>query len=404
MSIDVSTIGLNPRVDAVQPSQTLAMSARAGELKREGKPVISLSAGEPDFNTPTPIAEAGQQAIADGFTRYTANPGMIELREAIVRKLAKDNGLDYSPDQILCCNGAKQAIAQAVMTLVRPDDEVIIPAPYWVSYPEMVRLAGGMPTPLPTTVDTSYRVTPEALDEAINERTRLFFLCSPSNPTGSVYSPGELEALAEVLRQNPQVYVISDEIYEQIIFDAEQLSFATLDGMKDRTITINGFSKAYAMTGWRLGYQAAPKPIRDASAKVQSQFTSGPSSISQKAGIAALTMDKQPIREMVAAFRRRRDFLTDALNRLPGVECPTPEGAFYVFPKISEHFGSTAPSGRSIDDSNDLCFYLLEEWNVAAVPGAAFGAPKGLRMSYAVSMEDLETAMERVSEGLHQLS
>lgn len=380
------------------------MSARAGELRREGKPVIALSAGEPDFDTPAPIAAAGQQAIEEGFTKYTASAGMIELREAIVRKLKDDNGLEYSPEEILCCNGAKQAIAQTVMALVSEGDEVIIPAPYWVSYPEMVRLAGGTPVPLPTTVDNSYRVSPEELDDAINDRTKLFFLCSPSNPTGSVYSPDELRALADVLRQYPDVYIISDEIYEQIIFDAEQLSFATLPGMKDRTITINGFSKAYSMTGWRLGYQAAPKPIRDACAKVQSQFTSGPSSISQKAGVAALEMDKEPIQEMVAAFRRRRDFLIDALNSLPGVECPTPEGAFYVFPKISDYFGSTAPSGREIEDSNDLCFYLLEEWNVAAVPGAAFGAPEGLRMSYAVSMDDLETAMERVSEGLHQLS
>jgi aspartate/methionine/tyrosine aminotransferase len=403
MSTDASTIELNPRVAAVQPSATLAMSARAGELRREGKPVIALSAGEPDFDTPAPISEAGQQAIREGFTKYTASAGMIELREAIARKLKKDNGLDYGADQILCCNGAKQAIAQAVMTLVRSDDEVIIPAPYWVSYPEMVRLAGGTPVPLPTTVDNAYRVKPAELDAAINDRTRLFFLCSPSNPTGSVYSPDELEALAEVLRKYPDVYVLSDEIYEQIIFDAEQLSFATLEGMKDRTITINGFSKAYAMTGWRLGYQAAPKPIRDASAKVQSQFTSGPSSISQKAGIAALAMDKEPIQEMVAAFRRRRDFLIEALNDLPGVECPTPEGAFYVFPEISDYFGTTAPDGRTIDDSNDLCFYLLEEWNVAAVPGAAFGAPEGLRMSYAVSMDDLEMAMERVSDGLRQL-
>lgn len=403
MSTD-APLELNPQVAAVQPSQTLAMSAKASKLKREGKPVISLSAGEPDFDTPAPIAEAGQKAIAEGYTRYTPNPGMPELREAIVQKLKEDNGLTYSTDEILCSNGAKQSVAQTVLTLCRPTDEAIIPAPYWVSYPEMVRLAGGTPVPLPTTVEDAYRVQPEALENAITENTRLLFLCSPSNPTGSVYSPEELEALAEVLRRHEQVFVISDEIYEHILFDAEHVSFASLPGMRERTITINGFSKAYAMTGWRLGYQAAPKQIRDAAAKVQSQFTSAPSAISQKAGIAALEMDKEPVETMVTAFKSRRNFLLEALNAIPGVECPTPEGAFYAFPKISAYFDTTTPDGRAIKNSSDLCFYLLEECHVATVPGSAFGAPEGLRMSYAVAMEDLETAMERISKGLKALS
>lgn len=290
MSLQLDTF--NPRVMAVQPSATLAMTARAKQLRREGKPVISLSAGEPDFDTPAPIAEAAIQAIREGFTHYTENAGMLELREAICRKLAEENGLTYEPDQILCTNGAKQAVAMAIEVLCRPEDEVLIPAPYWVSYPEMVRLAGATPVILPTSVETGYRLTPEQLEAAITERTRLLILCSPSNPTGTVYTPEELEALADVLRRHEHVYVLSDEIYEYILFDAKHVSFASLPGMKERTITVNGFSKGFAMTGWRLGYLAAERPIVKAAAKVQSQFTSAPCSISQKAGLAALQMDK----------------------------------------------------------------------------------------------------------------
>ena len=403
MTLDSATMEMNPRVAQVQPSQTLDMSARASELRREGKPIISLSAGEPDFDTPEPIARAGKQAIDEGFTNYTANAGIPELREAICEKLEADNGLDYDPEEILCCNGAKQAIAQAVMAVCRPEDEVLIPAPYWVSYPEMVRLAGGTPVPLPTRVEDNYRVRPSDLEEAIGSQTRLLFLCSPSNPTGAAYSPEELEALAEVLRAHPDVLVISDEIYEHIRFEGEHQSFAGLPGMRDRTITINGFSKAYAMTGWRLGYQAAPAPIRDASAKIQSQVTSGPCSISQRAGLAALRMDPEPVQEMVSAFQERRDFIVEALQDLPGVECPEPMGAFYVFPQVASYYGTTAPSGREIHDSSDLCFYLLEECHVASVPGAAFGEPGGLRMSYAVGLDDLREAMDRVREGLAAL-
>ena len=397
------SLSLNPRVDAMQPSATLAMSARAKQLRREGNPVIALSAGEPDFDTPDPISEAGIQAIREGFTNYTENAGMLELREQICTKLADDNGLSYEPDQILCSNGAKQSVALAIHVLCRPQNEVLVPAPCWVSYPEMVRLAGAQPTTLLTSVNNNYRLTPEALEEAINEKTRLLVLCSPSNPTGSVYSPDELEALAEVLRQNEQVYVLSDEIYEHILFDAEHRSFASLPGMKERTITINGFSKAYSMTGWRLGYMAAPKEIRDAAAKVQSQFTSAPSSISQKAGVAALEMDRDPLQEMVAAFRKRRDFLLERLNAIDGVRCPKPEGAFYLFPEISAFFDTQSPDGRHIQDSEDLCFYLLEEHDVALVPGRAFGAPNGLRLSYAAAMDQLEEAMDRIENGLAAL-
>jgi len=401
MSLQLDTF--NPRVMAVQPSATLAMTARAKQLRREGKPVISLSAGEPDFDTPAPIAEAAIQAIREGFTHYTENAGMLELREAICRKLAEENGLTYEPDQILCTNGAKQAVAMAIEVLCRPEDEVLIPAPYWVSYPEMVRLAGATPVILPTSVETGYRLTPEQLEAAITERTRLLILCSPSNPTGTVYTPEELEALADVLRRHEHVYVLSDEIYEYILFDAKHVSFASLPGMKERTITVNGFSKGFAMTGWRLGYLAAERPIVKAAAKVQSQFTSAPCSISQKAGLAALQMDKGPIREMVAAFRQRRDFVLERLQAIDGITCPKPEGAFYLFPQVSAFYGRRTPDGQTITDSESLCLYLLEQCHVALVPGQAFGDPNGVRISYAASMENLAEAMRRIEAGLAAL-
>lgn len=401
MSLQLDTF--NPRVMAVQPSATLAMTARAKQLRREGKPVIGLSAGEPDFDTPAPIAEAAIQAIREGFTHYTENAGMLELREAICRKLAEENGLTYEPDQILCTNGAKQAVAMAIEVLCRPEDEVLIPAPYWVSYPEMVRLAGATPVILPTSVETGYRLTPEQLEAAITERTRLLILCSPSNPTGTVYTPEELEALADVLRRHEHVYVLSDEIYEYILFDAKHVSFASLPGMKERTITVNGFSKGFAMTGWRLGYLAAERPIVKAAAKVQSQFTSAPCSISQKAGLAALQMDKGPIREMVAAFRQRRDFVLERLQAIDGITCPKPEGAFYLFPQVSAFYGRRTPDGQTITDSESLCLYLLEQCHVALVPGQAFGDPNGVRISYAASMENLAEAMRRIEAGLAAL-
>ncbi len=398
-----TTLRINERVAAMQPSATLAMSARATQLRREGKPVIGLSAGEPDFDTPAPIAEAGIRAIREGFTHYTENMGTMALREAICKKLERDNGLSYSPDQVLCSNGAKQSVALAVHVLCGPGDEVLIPAPYWVSYPEMTRFAGAEPVVLPTTVEDGYKVTPDALDAALTERTRLVILCSPSNPTGAVYTPEELEALAEVLRRYDDVYVLSDEIYEHVTFDVTHCSFAALPGMKEWTVTVNGFSKAYAMTGWRLGYLAAPRPIVQAAAKVQGQFTSAPCSITQKAGIAALEMDMEPVREMVAAFRARRDFVLERLRAIDGLRCPTPGGAFYLFPEVSSYFGAKTPDGRTIEDSEDLCFYLLEEHHVALVHGNAFGAPDGLRISYAASMDDLETAMDRLEAGFAAL-
>jgi len=338
----------------MQPSATLAMTARAKELRRGGRPVIGLSAGEPDFVTPEPILQAAIQAIRDGFTHYTENLGMLELREEISRKFARDNGLSYDVAQIICSNGAKQSVALAIFALARPGDEVLIPAPYWVSYPEMARLAGAEPVAVETTVRTNYRLDAEALERAITDRTRILILCSPSNPTGSVYTRPEMEELAAVLRRHEQVFIISDEIYEYILFDAEHVSIASLPGMKERTITVNGFSKGYAMTGWRLGYLAAELPIVKATSKVQSQLTSAPSSI-------------------------------------------------YLFPDVSAFLGRQAPSGRAIRSSNDLCFYLLEEHDVALVPGEAFGDPSGVRISYAASMADLEEALRRVRRGLEAL-
>ncbi len=403
MSVPARSLRLNERVAEMQPSATLAMKSRAAEMRREGHPVVALSAGEPDFDTPAPIAQAGIQAIEDGFTHYTENPGTMELREAICEKLQRDNDLDYTPEQVVCSNGAKQSLALAIHALCDEGDEVLIPAPHWVSYPEMARFAGAEPVVVPTSVEEQYRLSPEQLEGALTDRTRVVILCTPSNPTGSVYPPDELAAVAEVLRQHEDVFVISDEIYEYVLFDAEHRAFASFPGMKDRTITVNGFSKAFAMTGWRLGYMAAPQPVAEASAKIQGQFTSAPCSISQKAGVAALNMDLEPVHEMVAAFRRRRDHVLEHLRGIDGVRCPTPQGAFYLYPDVSAFFGAETPDGEPIEDSSDLCFYLLEDHHVALVPGTAFGAPDGMRLSYASSMEDLETALKRIEAGLTAL-
>ena len=385
------------------PSATLAVSGRAKALKRAGRPVIELSAGEPDFPTPEPVSQAGIRAIEEGYTTYTANPGMPELREAIAEWLAATYGVTYSADDILCSNGAKQSVAQALLVALCPGDEVLIPAPYWVSYPEMVRLAGAQPVVVPTTPEDGYRLAPDRLAAALTEKTRALILNSPSNPTGAIYSPAELEALAAVLRDHPNVLVISDEIYSQVVYDAEHIAFASLEGMFDRTVTVNGFSKAYAMTGWRLGYLAGPSWLVKAASKVQGQLTSAPSTITQKAGLAALQMDHEPVRQMVRAFRERRDFVLSSLAQLPGVQCPRPEGAFYVFPDFSSYFGTTTPAGQKVDGSEALCFYLLEEHHVALVPGEAFGAPYGVRISYAAGMDDLREAMCRIDVGLAAL-
>lgn len=387
----------------MQPSATLAMSARARTRKAAGHPVISLSAGEPDFDTPSEVAEAAIDAIRAGFTHYTDNKGTVELREAICQKLRRDNGLTYDADRIVCSNGAKQSVAQAVSVLCGPGDEVVIPAPYWVSYPEMVRFAGAESVIAPTSVEDEYLLSPDKLEAAITPSTRMLILCSPSNPTGGVYSRAQMEDLVDVLRRHPDVTVLSDEIYEKIVYGVDHVSIATFEGMKERTITVGGFSKAYAMTGWRLGYLAAEPAVVGAVSKLQSQFTSGPSSISQKAGVAALRMSSEPLDAMVEAFQGRRDAMLAALADIDGLRCPVPEGAFYLFPDVAPYLGARTPEGDVVEDTEDLCVYILEHHDVALVPGHAFGGPTGVRLSYAASMDDLTEAGRRLQRAFASL-
>ena len=395
---------LNPFVAAMRPSATLAISARAKAMRREGVDVIELSSGEPDFPTPEPIVEAAHQALRDGLFYYTPNAGTPELREALAEKLRRENGLDVTAENVICSNGAKQSIAQAVLASCGPGDEVVVPAPYWVSYPEVARLAGAVPVPAMTLADDGYILRPEALEGVLTERSRVFVFNSPSNPTGAVYSRDQMEALAAVLRRYPHVLVVSDEIYEDVVFDAEQVSFGTLDGMADRTATVNGFSKGYAMTGWRLGYLAGPPWLIEAVDTLQGQLTSAPSTVTQAAALVALALDREPIDAMVAAFRERRDAVLARLNAIDGVACRTPQGAFYLFPDVSGLFGRTAPDGTVIEDSLGLCRYLLDEHHVALVPGEAFGDPSGLRISYATGMDTLMTAMDRIEAGIAALA
>lgn len=394
---------LNPNVAAMQPSATLAMAARAKALIRAGRDVISLSAGETDFDTPAPVVDAAIQALHEGFTHYTANAGIPQLREAIANKLRNENGLEVQAEDVLACNGAKQAVAQTVLALCRPGDEVLFPAPYWVSYPEQARLAGATPIAVETTAEADYKMTPAQLEAAITPKTRLLIFNSPSNPTGAVYTRDEIEALAEVLRRHEHVFILSDEIYEYVLFDAEHTTIGSLPGMGERTVTVNGFSKGYAMTGWRIGYMAGPRWIVDAAAKIQSQFTSAPCSITQRAAVVAVQMDKAPIDAMAVAFRERRNYMMERLRKLPGVRCPKPEGAFYLFPDVSAYYGQTSPDGTRIKGSEDLSFYLLEQHGVALVPGKAFGSDAGVRVSYASSLDDLAKAADRIEAGLAAL-
>ncbi len=398
---------MNPvskRAAALAPSETLKITALAKDLQRAGRSVISLSAGEPDFKTPGHICEAAIRAIRDGHHGYTVNAGTMELRQAICAKLKRDNGLTYTPDEIIVSNGAKQSVGFAILATVDPGDEVIIPAPYWVSYPEMVRLAEGVPVPVRTPVSRGYKLTPEQLEAAITPRTRMLILCSPSNPTGACYTEAELKALAAVLLRHPDILVLSDEIYEYIVFEGAHVGIAQAEPrLKDRVLLVNGFSKGFAMTGWRLGYLAAAKPIVDAVGKLQSQETSAPSTISQKAGEAALGGPMDAVLAMREAFRERRDFLVAALNAVPGVTCPTPGGAFYVFPDISAHLGKRTPAGQVLETSTDLVFHLIEAAGIAAVPGDAFGEPTGIRFSYAMGLDDLKEAARRFAEGMAAL-
>jgi len=397
---------LNPRVAALQPSKTMALTDLARSLKEKGVPVIGLAAGEPDFDTPDAIIEAGVAAIKGGDTRYTPNNGTSDLISGICKKLEVENGLKYEPENIVVSNGAKQSIAQAVIATCGPGDEVIIPAPYWVSYPEMVRLSGATGVILPTSVDDNFMVSPADLEAAITPNTRVLILCTPSNPTGSVYTKERLEAIAKIVAQHPRLLVISDEIYEHIIYaPAEHHSFAALPGMWERTLTVNGFSKCFAMTGWRLGYLAGPKHFAVAAARIQSQTTSGASSISQVAGLAALNMGVaggEPVAEMVKAFEERRNFVVERLRNIEGIKLGSPDGAFYVMPDVTAFFGPgvEAKDFGPIPDVDTLCRYLIEKAQVALVPGDAFGIDTCLRISYAASMETLGEALDRVSNAL----
>ena len=393
---------LSDRLNRLAPSATLAMSQKSAEMKAQGIDVINMSVGEPDFNTPDHIKNAAKQAIDDNFSRYSPVPGYIDLREAIVAKLKKENGLDYSVSEVLVSNGAKQSVCNTLMALVNDGDEVIIPAPYWVSYPQMTKLAGGVPVVVNADFDQNFKITPQQLEDAITPKTKLLILCSPSNPTGSVYSEKELEALAEVIKRHEDVFVLADEIYEHINYIGLHNSMAQIPGMKERTIVVNGVSKAYAMTGWRIGYIAAPEWIVKGCNKLQGQYTSGPCSISQKAAVAAYTASQECVEEMRKAFERRRNLIVSLARDIPGLDVNVPEGAFYLFPKCNSFFGKTDGT-RTINNSTDFALYLLEVGRVATVAGDAFGDPECFRMSYATSDDNIRKAMSRIKEAVARL-
>lgn len=393
---------LSNRLNRLAPSATLAMSQKSSEMKAQGVDVINLSVGEPDFNTPDHIKEAAKKAIEDNFSRYSPVPGYPELRKAIVAKLKNENGLDYSMSEILVSNGAKQSVCNTVMALVNDGEEVIIPAPYWVSYPQMVKLAGGTPVIVNAGFDQDFKMTPEQLEAAITPKTRMLILCSPSNPTGSVYSKEELEALAEVIKRHEGLYVLADEIYEHINYVGHHESIAQFPGIKERSIIVNGVSKAYAMTGWRIGFIAAPEWIVKGCNKLQGQYTSGPCSVSQKAAEAAYTTSQECVETMRKAFERRRDLIVSLAKEIPGLEVNCPQGAFYLFPKCSSFYGKSY-EGKKIETSTDLAMFLLEEGHVATVGGDAFGDPECFRMSYATSDDNIREAMRRIKETLAKL-
>lgn len=393
---------LSDRLNRLSPSATLAMSQRSSELKAQGVDIINMSVGEPDFNTPDHIKAAAIAAVQDNWTRYSPVPGYPELKKAIVAKLKNENGLDYLPSQILCSNGAKQSVCNAIMALVNQGDEVIIPAPYWVSYPQMVLLAEGTPVAVPTTIEQDFKMTPEQLEQAITPRTRAIILCSPSNPTGSVYSAAELEALKDVLLKHERVMIIADEIYEHINYVGAHASMAQFPDIKDRVVIVNGVSKAYAMTGWRIGFIAAPEWVVKGCNKLQGQYTSGPCSVSQKAAEAAYTGSQECVEQMRQAFERRRDLIVRLAREIPGLEVNNPQGAFYLFPKCSSFFGKR-DGERVVNSSSDLAMYLLEVGHVATVGGDAFGSPECFRMSYATSEENIVEAMRRIADTLARL-
>lgn len=393
---------LSERLNRLSPSATLAMSQRSSELKAQGIDIINMSVGEPDFDTPDHIKDAAIQAVRDNWSRYSPVPGYPALRQAIVDKLKRENGVDYTPAQILCSNGAKQSVCNTIMAVVNDGDEVIIPAPYWVSYPQMVLLAGGNPVFVEAGIEQNFKITPEQLETAITPRTRALILCSPSNPTGAVYSRKELEGLKDVLLRHENVIIIADEIYEHINYVGEHASMAQFPEIKDRVVIINGVSKAYAMTGWRIGFIAAPEWIVKGCNKLQGQYTSGPCSVSQKAAEAAFAGCQNCVEEMRQAFERRKNLIVKLVKEIPGLEVNEPEGAFYIFPKCSSFFGKR-DGDRVINSSSDLAMYLLEVGHVATVGGDAFGAPECFRMSYATSDENIVEALRRIKETLARL-
>ena len=393
---------LSDRLNRLSPSATLAMSQKSSEMTAQGIDVINMSVGEPDFNTPDHIKEAAKKAIDENYSRYSPVPGYMDLRKAIARKLERENGLSYLPNEILVSNGAKQSVCNTIMALVNDGDEVIIPAPYWVSYPQMAELAGGTPVIVNATFEQNFKMTPQQLETAITPKTKLLILCSPSNPTGSVYTREELKAIADVILSHDDIYVLADEIYEHINYVGHHESIAQFHGMKERSILVNGVSKAYAMTGWRIGYIAAPEWIVKGCNKLQGQYTSGPSSVSQKAAEAAYNMSQDCVEEMRQAFERRRDLIVSLAKEIPGLEVNTPEGAFYLFPKCSSFYGKSDGS-RTINNSTDLAMYLLEVGHVATVGGDAFGDPECFRMSYATSDDNIREALKRIKTALGQL-
>ena len=393
---------LSNRIKRLQPSATLAMSQKSNELKAQGIDIINLSIGEPDFNTPENVKKAAKQAVDDNYSHYSPVPGYPALRKAIVEKLKRENGLDYAPAEILCSNGAKQSVCNAIMALINPGDEVIIPAPYWVSYPQMVILAGGTPVYVEAGIELEFKITPAQLEAAITPRTRALILCSPSNPTGSVYTAEELAGLAEVLKHHEDIIILSDEIYEHINYVGHHASIAQAEGMKERTVIINGVSKAYAMTGWRIGFIAAPEWIVKGCNKLQGQYTSGPCSVSQVAATEAFAGPQQSVEEMRQAFARRKDLIVKLAQEIPGLKVNIPQGAFYLFPEVESYFGKSY-EGRVISTATDLALFLLEVGHVATVGGDAFGDPRCIRLSYATSEDNIREAMKRIKQTLSLL-
>ncbi|MDR6569357.1 MULTISPECIES: pyridoxal phosphate-dependent aminotransferase [Chitinophaga] len=394
---------LADRLSRISEPQTIKMAKLGRELKAQGIDIVDLSIGEPDFDTPAHIREAAKKAIDEGFTHYTPVAGYPDVRQAVVHKLKRDNGLDYTPEQIVVSTGAKQCLANAVLSIVNPGDEVIIPTPYWVTYSEQVSLCQGEVVFVPCSIENNYKITPEQLEAAITPKTKLFMFSSPCNPTGSVYSKKELEGLAAVFAKHPEIFIISDEIYEYINYEGKHESIAQFGDLINRTIIINGLSKGFAMTGWRLGYLAAPLDIAKACDKIQSQFTSATCSITQRAAITALTGELTTAVEMVAEFKKRRDYIHEALKTIPGLKVNDPEGAFYMFPDVSAFFNKSFEDSH-IKNADDLCMYLLHKAHVSTVTGSAFQQPNCIRLSYATSMDKLEKGVERMKTWLGKLA